>query len=185
MNRTTISLTAMALAASTALTACARTPSPPNVENRQGSAASEPVVLPTQDREVPPASDSAMALPLMVVHKSPSCGCCGLWVDHMRQAGFRVEVRNADNVNPVKERLGVPYGKGSCHTAEVGGYFIEGHVPAEDVKRLLADRPDAKGLVLPGMPLGSPGMEVPDGTVQAYTVELVDKLGVTTAYARH
>lgn len=121
----------------------------------------------------------------MVVHKSPTCGCCELWVEHMRNAGFQVEVRNSDNLNPLKEQLGIPYGKGSCHTAEVGGYFVEGHVPAEDVKRLLAQKPQAKGLVLPGMPLGSPGMEVPDGTVQPYTVELVDRQGATTAFAQH
>ena len=121
----------------------------------------------------------------MIVHKSASCGCCGLWVDHMRAAGFAVEVRNEDNLNPIKERVGVPLAKGSCHTAEVGGYFIEGHVPAEDVKRLLAEKPAAKGLVLPGMPLGSPGMEVPDGTVQPYTVELVDEQGTITAFAQH
>lgn len=125
------------------------------------------------------------SLPKMIVHKSASCGCCGLWVDHMRAAGFAVEVRNEDNLNPIKERVGVPVAKGSCHTAEVGGYFIEGHVPAEDVKRLLTEKPAAKGLVLPGMPLGSPGMEVPDGTVQPYTVELVDQKGATTAFAQH
>jgi hypothetical protein len=79
----------------------------------------------------------------------------------------------------------VPHGKGSCHTAEVGGYLVEGHVPAQDVKRLLAEKPDAKGLVLPGMPMGSPGMEMPDGTVQPYTVELVKPDGSTSAYAVH
>lgn len=90
--------------------------------------------------------------------------------EHMQKAGFRVKVRNSDDLNPLKEQLGVPYGKGSCHTAEVGGYFVEGHVPVEDIKRLLTDKPDAKGLAVPGMPLGSPGMEVPDGTVQPYAV---------------
>ena len=124
-------------------------------------------------------------LPLLVVHKSPSCGCCGLWVEHMQQAGFPVEVRDTNDLNPIKERLGVPYGKGSCHTAEVAGYVIEGHVPAEDVKRLLAQRPDAKGLVLPGMPLGSPGMETPDGRTEPYTVELIADDGTTSAYAQH
>lgn len=128
---------------------------------------------------------TAAALPLVIVHKSPTCGCCGAWVDHLRGEGFTVEVRETDNLNPVKERVGVPYGKGSCHTAEVGGYFVEGHVPAADIKRLLAEKPDAKGLVLPGMPLGSPGMEVPDGTVQAYTVELVEDSGATRPYAEH
>ncbi len=121
----------------------------------------------------------------MVVHKSASCGCCGLWVDHMRHAGYAVDVRNEDNLNPIKEALGVPYGKGSCHTAEIGGYFIEGHVPAEDIKRLLAEKPDAKGLVLPGMPMGSPGMEGPEGTSQPYTVELVARDGTTRPFSQH
>jgi hypothetical protein len=103
----------------------------------------------------------------------------------MRQAGFQVEVRDEDNVNPVKERVGVPYGKGSCHTAQVAGYFIEGHVPATDVKRLLVEKPDAKGLVLPGMPMGSPGMEMPDGHAEPYTVELVRRDGTTAAFAAH
>ena len=85
----------------------------------------------------------------------------------------------------IKQGLGVPVGKGSCHTAEVGGYMIEGHVPAEDVRRLLAEKPDARGLVLPGMPMGSPGMEVPSGEVSPYTVELVRQDGTTAAYATH
>jgi len=85
----------------------------------------------------------------------------------------------------VKQRLGVPYGKGSCHTAEIGGYFIEGHVPAEDIKRLLAEKPNAKGLVLPGMPMGSPGMESPDGTSEPYTVELVQRDGTTNPFSQH
>ncbi len=124
-------------------------------------------------------------LPLVVVHKNASCGCCNDWVEHMRAAGFRVQVRNEDNLNPVKERVGVPVGMGSCHTAEIGGYFVEGHVPAADIKRLLAERPAAKGLVVPGMPVGSPGMEAPDGRSQPYTVGLVGPDGATTAYARH
>jgi hypothetical protein len=103
----------------------------------------------------------------------------------MREAGFEVVVNDVDNVHPVKMRVGVPLGKGSCHTAEVAGYFLEGHVPANDVKRLLKDRPAAKGLAVPGMPLGSPGMEVPDGRTQAYDVELVGKDGTTSRYTRH
>lgn len=128
---------------------------------------------------------SPAALPLLVVHKTPTCGCCGAWVERMRQAGFTVEVHDADNLEPVKRRLGVPYGKGSCHTAEIDGYLVEGHVPAEDVKRLLAQRPQARGLVLPGMPIGSPGMELPDGRSTPYTVELVASDGTATAFARH
>lgn len=172
--------------------ACARTPEP-------ASAPVPAAASPTATGPAAPSADAVVAdadlapamtpvdaaLPLVVVHKSPSCGCCVAWVEHMQRAGFAVEVRNVDNLDPVKTRVGVPVGKGSCHTAEVGGYFVEGHVPADDVKRLLAERPDAKGLTVPGMPMGSPGMEVPDGRVQAYTVELVGRDGATSAYAQH
>lgn len=160
------------------LSACARAPEP--TTSLQAEALPKPRAAPAMHSDA-----QVVALPLAVVHKSPTCGCCGLWVDHLRQAGFRVEVRNEENLNPLKERLGVPYGKGSCHTAEIGGYVVEGHVPAEDIKRLLSEKPDAKGLVLPGMPLGSPGMEVPDGTVHPYTVELVRRDGGTVPYAAH
>lgn len=146
----------------------------------------------TEDAVVPIAVAAEAAapvpshgLPLAVVHKSPSCGCCGLWVDHLKRAGFPVQVQDSEDVVPVKHRLGVPFGKGSCHTAEIAGYFIEGHVPVEDIKRLLAEKPDAKGLVLPGMPAGSPGMESPDGASQPFTVELVRADGTTVPYSSH
>jgi hypothetical protein len=126
-----------------------------------------------------------VALPRMAVHKTPSCGCCSVWIEHMKDAGFEVDVHDMVDMGPVKERLGVPYTKGSCHTAEVGGYLIEGHIPAADIKRLLEERPDARGLVLPGMPLGSPGMEVPEGEQQPYTVELVRRDGTTEPFAQH
>jgi len=103
----------------------------------------------------------------------------------MRAAGFKVDVRDVDDLDSVKSRVGIPFGKGSCHTAEVGGYFVEGHVPALDIKRLLAEKPDAKGLVVPGMPAGSPGMEMPDGRVQPYVVELVGRDGTTSDFAHH
>ena len=169
------------------LTACAQAPQPAPAAvatTEQAPAGDATANQVTADADAT-ATIAAGALPLMVVHKSATCGCCNLWVDHMREAGFQVEVRDVDNVNAIKERVGVPLGKGSCHTAEVGGYFVEGHVPAEDVKRLLADKPDAKGLTVPGMPAGSPGMEVPDGTIQPYTVELVGQDGGTTAFAQH
>lgn len=172
---------AIALLLIPTLAACARTPDPasatPAVAKPARSAAGRA-----------PATDAASAtarLPLVVVHKSPTCGCCTVWAEHMRTAGFPVEVRDVDNLEPVKSRVGIPFGKGSCHTAEVGGYFVEGHVPAADVKRLLAEKPEAKGLVLPGMPLGSPGMETPDGRVQPYTVELVRNDGSTEPFAHH
>lgn len=137
---------------------------------------------------VPASADTEAtraALPKVLVHKSPTCGCCTVWVEHMREAGFEVDVRNSDDLEPIKKRLGVPAGKGSCHTAEIGGLVVEGHVPAEDIKRLLADRGDARGLVLPGMPAGSPGMEMPDGRVQRYTVEKVNADGSTSPFATH
>ena len=123
--------------------------------------------------------------PTIVVNKTPTCGCCGAWVKHLEQAGFTTEVHNMNDLGAVKERVGVPYGMGSCHTAEAEGYFIEGHVPAEDIKRLLRERPDAKGLVVPGMPAGSPGMEVPSGQVDRYEVILVGKDSKTSVFATH
>ena len=162
------------------LAACSQAPSPPVAPASPGASTQA-----AQPPSTPATIQPDLSLPLVTVHKSPTCGCCTGWVEHMREAGFRVDVRDVDNLEPVKTRLGIPYGKGSCHTAEVGDYFVEGHVPASDIKRLLAEKPDAKGLVLPGMPLGSPGMEVPDGTVQPYTVEIIDQQGEATAFARH
>ena len=168
---------ALVLLSATALAACARTP------EVAAAAMTDPVTAPAHPAKA--AETSEQALPLMVVYKSPTCGCCGSWIEHMQKAGFQVESRNVDDLSPVKARVGVPPAKGSCHTAEVGGYFIEGHVPAEDVKRLLAERPDARGLTVPGMPAGSPGMELPDGSVQPYAVELVARDGTTSVFARH
>ena len=130
-----------------------------------------------------PAAWAAGALPTVEVYKSPTCGCCGKWVDHMKANGFKVVTHEMNDVTPHKQRLGVPVGMGSCHTAEVGGYLVEGHVPAEDVKRLLAEKPQAKGLVSPGMPQSAPGMDLP-GKVP-YEVLLVRADGSTATYARH
>jgi hypothetical protein len=120
----------------------------------------------------------------MVVHKNASCGCCGKWVEHMQHSGFDVTSKNVDNLGPIKERVGVPHGMGSCHTAEVAGYFIEGHVPADAVKRLLAEKPKAKGLTVPGMPIGSPGMESGD-RLDPYEVHLVHEDGTTSVFERY
>ena len=103
----------------------------------------------------------------------------------MEAAGFETTVHVDNDLVPIKESVGLPYGLGSCHTAKIQGYFIEGHVPAADVKRLLAERPDARGLTVPGMPLGSPGMEVPSGRQDAYEVLLVLPDGSTEVFARH
>lgn len=118
-------------------------------------------------------------LPEVVATKDPSCGCCEAWVKHLRDEGFRVQVVNAP-VNPVKARLGVPRELASCHTAQVGGYVIEGHVPASAIKRLLSEKPSATGLAVPGMPVGSPGMEVEGVEPATYEVVLFGPGGRTT-----
>ena len=121
---------------------------------------------------------------VVTVHKSASCGCCKLWVQHLRTAGFSVAPRDRDDLNAVKQRVGVPASLSSCHTAEVDGYFVEGHVPVEDIKRLLRERPDAKGLTVPGMPIGSPGMELGNRR-DPYDVLLVHADGRTSVFSHH
>lgn len=124
------------------------------------------------------------SLPPMVAFKSPTCGCCELWVEHMRAAGFQVEVKDTQDMGAIKAEAGVPVGQGSCHTAKVGNYYLEGHVPAADVKRLLAEAPDARGLIVPGMVPGSPGMEQ-GGVTKPYDVLLLAKDGSTSVYSHH
>lgn len=115
---------------------------------------------------------------VLEVYKSPTCGCCGAWVEHMEANGYQVVVHEQQNLQSIKEKAGILPGQGSCHTAFIGDYVIEGHVPAADVDRLLAEAPDAKGLTVPGMPVGSPGMEMGD-RVDAYDVLLFDENGTT------
>lgn len=124
------------------------------------------------------ASWAAPATPVIDVYKSPTCGCCNKWIDHLKANGFGVRSYDTDNVVQHKARLGVPPGYGSCHTAEVDGYVIEGHVPAREIKRLLKEKPRARGLVVPAMPVGSPGMEA-DGRKDPYKVFLVNRNGST------
>jgi hypothetical protein len=112
----------------------------------------------------------AASLPKLTVTKDPSCGCCGAWAEHVRAAGFPVEVVETNELNRVKLRLGVPASLASCHTAQVDGFVIEGHVPAAAIKRLIAARPQVKGLAVPGMPVGSPGMEVQGAEPETYDV---------------
>lgn len=124
------------------------------------------------------------ALPQVEVFKSPYCGCCGAWVTHLEREGFAVKVTPVDDLAASRARLGMPAALASCHTATVGGYVLEGHVPAREVKRLLADKPGARGLAVPGMPIGSPGMEM--GSRQdAYQVLLVAKDGKTAPFAAY
>jgi hypothetical protein len=119
----------------------------------------------------------------IVVYKSPTCGCCKNWVKHMEDNGYSVEVHNERNLAPIKSSMGVPKRLQSCHTAKVGDYVIEGHVPANDVKRLLKDKPQIAGLATPGMPMGSPGMEGP--RKDAYQVIAFKKDGSTGVYASY
>lgn len=117
----------------------------------------------------------------VTVYKSPTCGCCGKWVEHLRENGFEVETVDVNAMTSVKESLGVPRSMHSCHTAQVGGYVIEGHVPAEDIRRLLQQRPPIAGLAVPGMPIGSPGMEGPNP--QAYDVIAFDAQGGANVFS--
>ncbi|MGU3464335.1 DUF411 domain-containing protein [Methylobacterium sp. C33D] len=125
----------------------------------------------------------AAGLPEVAVTKDPSCGCCEKWVAHLREAGFKVTVTEGP-VNPVKARLGVPRDLASCHTAQVGGYVVEGHVPAGAIKRLLTEKPQGTGLAVPGMPVGSPGMEVEGMEPDTYDVVLFRPDGRST-FARY
>lgn len=120
---------------------------------------------------------AAETLPKITVTKDPSCGCCGAWVTHIKEAGFPAEVIESGDVNRLKAKLGVPRALASCHTAEVAGYVVEGHVPAGAIKRLLTEKPQAKGLAVPGMPVGSPGMEVEGTTPEIYEVVLFGPTG--------
>ncbi len=127
---------------------------------------------------------AAPSPPPVQVFKNPSCGCCGAWVDHMKTAGFAVEVHLVEDTTAARKRLGMPDTYGSCHTASVGGYVLEGHVPAAEVKRLLAGKPVAIGLAVPSMPPGSPGMDV-GGREDPYDVLLIDKAGHSSVFASY
>ena len=118
---------------------------------------------------------SAVAGPVITVHRDPNCGCCLGWVKHLQKAGFPTKVLETKDLDAVKTRLGVPDDLAACHTAEVAGYVIEGHVPAAALRRFLAEKPNATGLAVPGMPIGSPGME--GGTPEPYEVVLFGPAG--------
>ncbi len=121
----------------------------------------------------------------MTIYKSETCLCCAKWVDHVKAAGFRTAVHDRDPIDPVKDELGIPRHVRSCHTAKVGGYLIEGHVPAADVKRLLMEKPAFMGLAVPGMPVGTPGMDSPGVPAEPYHVVAFQKTGITTVYAKY
>lgn len=117
----------------------------------------------------------------VTVYKTPNCGCCTLWVEHMREYGFDVDVKSVSETRSLRAHFGIPDSLASCHTAVAGDYWVEGHVPADLVSRLLAEHPDAiRGIAAPGMPLGSPGMEAPNATT--YDVVTLDDQGNVEVY---
>ena len=125
----------------------------------------------------------AQKMPLVEVWKSDSCGCCTEWVKHMQKNGFATKIHRVEDNSPVRRALGMPDRMASCHTAKVEGYVIEGHVPASDVRKLLAEKPKARGLAAPGMPQGSPGMDIPNSP--PFHTYLVRSDGATQIYAKH
>lgn len=127
-------------------------------------------------------AESASVAPIAVkVYKDPSCGCCKEWIKHMQKAGFAVTSEDTPKMDAMKAKLGVPGALASCHTAVVGDYLLEGHVPGDLVQKLLKEKPNARGLAVPGMPMGSPGME--GARNDKYNVMLFDRLGKATVYA--
>jgi len=134
-----------------------------------------------------PALAAPDAGPAIEIWKSPTCGCCQKWADYLESNGFTVRTKNTTQgmLNRIKRQAGIGPKLASCHTGLIEGYAIEGHVPSDDIKRLLAERPDAVGLTVPDMPLGSPGMEQPDGKTEPYDVLLVKTDGSTEIFARH
>ena len=121
----------------------------------------------------------------ITVYKSPTCGCCDSWVDHLREEGFSVIAKNRDDMPSVKASLGVPDHLQSCHTATIDGYLVEGHVPAEDIKRLLTEKPAIVGLTAPGMPMRSPGMQAPGLPAKGYDVLSFDTRGKEAIFNRY
>ena len=175
-----------ALACALALGACAAdTPAAMPVSPSAPSAAAPPVPPPAAPVTLAADLRAAIEGQPVKVYKTATCGCCAAWVEHMRMAGFTVAVEDVVDLAAVKDTLGIPQGLGSCHTARVGGYVVEGHVPAEDVARLLATRPDGvTGIAVPGMPMGSPGMEVPGRPADPYDVVAFGSAG-QSVFASH
>jgi hypothetical protein len=132
---------------------------------------------------IPTLSHAEQGVSQITVYKSPTCRCCNKWIKHLEKNGFSVEAHNREDMSAIKHKMGIQPKYQSCHTAVVDGYYIEGHVPASDIKQLLAEKPKAAGLTVPGMPKGSPGMEV--GAKDPYSVLLVDKEGNQKVYNKY
>ena len=121
--------------------------------------------------------------PTVIVYKTPTCGCCTKWVEHLQANGFKVETQHRDDLTAIRQQHKVPAAVRSCHTALVGSYVVEGHVPAADVRKLLAEKPAVKGIGVPGMPIGSPGMEGPNP--RPYETLAFSADGTTRVFATH
>ena len=128
-------------------------------------------------------SAAAADKPVITVYKGRFCGCCSAWVEHLKENGFDARVHEVSDVTPYREKYGVPEALASCHTAVIGGYAIEGHVPAADIRRLLRERPKARGIAVPAMPMGSPGM--PGSRKDPYETLLFDASGNNVVFERH
>ena len=133
----------------------------------------------------PPGAAAQQPSPVVQVYKTPTCGCCGKWVKHLQANGFTVRATDLDSTGPVQTRHGVPTEVRSCHTAIVNGYVVEGHVPAAEVKRLVKERPKIAGIAVAGMPVGSPGMEMPGTEPHPYYVVSFDRNGRIEVFAKY
>lgn len=132
-----------------------------------------------------PSTNTNTSKPVITVYKSPTCGCCGGWIAYMASNGYSVMTEDINDVTAIKEQYQIPLELYSCHTATVDGYVLEGHVPVDAIERLLQERPDVVGIAVPGMPSGSPGMEVAGGKVEPYDVLTFNQAGQTAVYERY
>lgn len=177
-------LAATTVAALFAIAACGTAPrtNADSLAARDGGSVAPPS---SSSSETPAVASpgSAATTPTLVVYKTPTCGCCKSWVKEMESAGFKVEVHDLDDLSSIKHAAGVPDALQACHTARIGTYVVEGHVPAADIRRLLAERPDVAGIATPGMPMGSPGME--GAYKDHYDVMTFDGTGRSTVFASH
>lgn len=176
MNLRALVFTGLALVGGASIVLGSREPATP-----APTGAAAPAVAPAVASLLRAAPDADV----IQVYKSPTCGCCGDWIEHLEEHGFTVEVIDEPNMFAVKSELGLPRDLASCHTARVAGYLVEGHVPAQDIQRLLEDRPQLAGLAVPGMPVGSPGMEVEGQPADAYDVVAFDAAGTTSVWASY
>ena len=144
---------------------------------------------PSSDEPKAIASTTELAGPLtgprVAVYASPSCECCKRWINHLIEHGFDPRIHHTEEMPAIKDRLGVPRAQRSCHTATVNGYFVEGHVPAADIQRLVDEKPAIKGLAVPGMPIGSPGMEPSFGNGEDFSVNAIDSQDQVLSYSKH